>query len=481
MNDNQTQLDPQAVNLTKAIRQTESGGNFQAQGKSGEYGAYQFTEPTWDTYAKDAGVNVALKDATPEQQNQVAYAKIKQWKDAGNNIGQIASMWNAGEKNKDAYLNGNSGTNKYGVHYDTGAYAKSVATAYQTLKGGGQVQADPNNPSSVQSSQNPGRLSFSDALKQAGVQTQAQSSSQDDSLSSELTGRANDVGTAVSDTLSGKINPIHGIANAAGAIAGGIGDVVNKGIELIPGVKAGEDWLSQTLGKAVNTPTGQSVVKSIQSFSQAHPELSDYIKDGFNIVTALPILDGVGSIGASVVGKALEGSVVKGVSEDIIKSVGRDFAENGGEDTVKSMVQNRVLPTVEKGVYNTDAAMQKLDSLVDSGVIDAKSGEADSIKSMLDSIDGKPHTQGTIMKAAHSGLKAAGTFAGEQLGNMTGHPLAGAGLGYLGGAGAEKLAQGASERVVNSSLKGIGKDTLKTLAKKSVRGITGALLQKANH
>ena len=154
MQDTQTQLDPQAVNLTKAIRQTESGGNFTAQGKSGEYGAYQFTQPTWDTYSKEAGINVPLDQATPEQQNQVAYTKIKQWKDAGNNIGQIASMWNAGEGNKEAYLDNNTGTNKYGVHYDTGAYAKSVATAYQTLKNGGQVQADPNNPSSTAAPQN---------------------------------------------------------------------------------------------------------------------------------------------------------------------------------------------------------------------------------------------------------------------------------------------------------------------------------------
>ncbi len=142
-------LDPQVVNLTKAIRQTESGGDFTAKGKSGEYGAYQFTEPTWKTYASKYGINKPLKDATPQEQNEVVYKKIKEWKDAGNNVGQIASMWNAGESNKDAYLGGHSGTNKYGVHYDTGAYAKSVASAYQSLKTGGQVGVDPSNPSSI--------------------------------------------------------------------------------------------------------------------------------------------------------------------------------------------------------------------------------------------------------------------------------------------------------------------------------------------
>lgn len=130
-----TQLDPDAVNLAKSIRHVESGGNFQSEGKSGEYGAYQFTEPTWNSYAKQYGISTPLKQATPEQQNEVAYKKIKEWKDQGRNVGEIASMWNAGEGRKDAYITGNSGTNSYGASYDTAAYAKNVATIYHQFKG----------------------------------------------------------------------------------------------------------------------------------------------------------------------------------------------------------------------------------------------------------------------------------------------------------------------------------------------------------
>src|SRR5258708_5460417 len=113
-----TQLDPDAVNLAKSIRHVESGNDFQSEGKSGEYGGYQFTEPTWNTYAKEAGINVPLRQSTPEQQNEVAYKKIKQWKDQGKNVGEISSMWNAGEGKPNAYLEGNSGVNDKGVHYD---------------------------------------------------------------------------------------------------------------------------------------------------------------------------------------------------------------------------------------------------------------------------------------------------------------------------------------------------------------------------
>lgn len=141
-------LDNDAVNLAKAIRQTESGGNFQAQGKSGEYGAYQFTEPTWNTYAQKYGMNVPLKNATKEQQNEIAYKQIKEWKDQGLNPGQIASMWNSGKP--DAYLDPNyKGVNKQGIQFDVPAYAKSVATAYQKIKQGGQASIDPQNPSST--------------------------------------------------------------------------------------------------------------------------------------------------------------------------------------------------------------------------------------------------------------------------------------------------------------------------------------------
>jgi len=154
--DNQP-LDQDVVALTKAIRQSESGGNFSVRGKSNEYGAYQFTPDTWNATASKYGVNVPLEQATKEQQNKVAYSRIKEWKDSGKNVGQIASMWNAGEDESGAYTgkfsNGQAsiGKNKFGVQFDVPSYAKSVATAYHTIKGGGQVGIDPTNPSSVSS------------------------------------------------------------------------------------------------------------------------------------------------------------------------------------------------------------------------------------------------------------------------------------------------------------------------------------------
>lgn len=157
----QEQINPVAINMAKAIRQTESGGNYAAKGASGEFGAYQFTEPTWNNAAKKYGINVPLQSATREQQNEVAVKQINDWITSGKakDVGAVASMWNAGEGEPNAYLgtfsNGrpSEGVNSYGVKYSVPEYAKSVATAYQTIKQGGQVGIDPNNPSSTSGTQ----------------------------------------------------------------------------------------------------------------------------------------------------------------------------------------------------------------------------------------------------------------------------------------------------------------------------------------
>lgn len=139
--DTQT-LDPKIIALTQAIRQTESGGNFQAKGASGEYGAYQFLPSTFANLSqKYLGQKVDLQSATPAQQNEVAYKQVADWKAQGLNVGQIASSWNAGPGEPDAYTgkfsNGKSsvGKNSMGVAFDVPTYAAKVATAYQTLKG----------------------------------------------------------------------------------------------------------------------------------------------------------------------------------------------------------------------------------------------------------------------------------------------------------------------------------------------------------
>lgn len=129
-----TGLNPTAFFLTKAIKQTETNGSanqYTAPGKSGEYGAYQFTEPTWNTFSKQyLGSAVPLKQATPEQQNEVAYKAIADQLSQGHTQSEVASWWNSGKY--DAAATG-TGTNKYGAAYDVPGYVNKVKNNYQSV------------------------------------------------------------------------------------------------------------------------------------------------------------------------------------------------------------------------------------------------------------------------------------------------------------------------------------------------------------
>lgn len=347
------QLDPDAVNLAKAIRQTESGGNFTAQGKSGEYGGYQFTEPTWNAWSKKYGVNVPLQQATPEQQNEVAYKQIKEWKDAGNNVGNIASLWNSGKP--DAYLDTNyKGTNSHGVAYDVPAYAKSVATAYQSLKAGNSVGVDQNNPSSVGTAYKPPQPGF---FQQA---------------SQDVAGGLGGAADALSNAAQGKINPLSGVLQGVGALAGGVNNLVNTGLTHLPivggAIKGAEDLVGQGVGALANTGPGKAVVGAAQGFSQAHPELAGDIGAGANI---LGTYYGLGAGGAlkDVAGKA----VGTALGRDPLASIVSDISPEIKAGTVKGtndVLQNGLIKSPMTGRVSrvTDPVMQETARVIKDAV-----------------------------------------------------------------------------------------------------------------
>jgi hypothetical protein len=61
-----------------------------------------------------------------DNETYVVKQKVLKWIDEGKTTSQIASMWNAGEGNENAYQENWRGTNSHGVSYDTPTYAKNV-------------------------------------------------------------------------------------------------------------------------------------------------------------------------------------------------------------------------------------------------------------------------------------------------------------------------------------------------------------------
>ena len=171
---------------------------------------------------------------------------------------------------------------------------------------------------------------------------------QEQGLGQELIGRTQQAGQAISNTISGKINPVSGVIQSVGAGAGAIGDVIGAGLELIPGVKQLEGLLGQGVGKLAQTSIGQSVSKSIQSFSQEHPEISADIGAGFDIITAIPILKGLGvlkNIGADAISQGLKSIVVKGFAKDLAESATTKTAQRlFSQDIVDTAIKEGVVP-----------------------------------------------------------------------------------------------------------------------------------------
>lgn len=123
-----------AVDVTKALGYTENGGkpdiNNTKAGKTGELKSiFQITPATWKNYSKQVfGKEVPL---TPDNESHVVLHKVNDWLNKGYHPDQIASMWNAGVGEPDAYngkfTDGTSskGINKkYGVQYDVPGYVK---------------------------------------------------------------------------------------------------------------------------------------------------------------------------------------------------------------------------------------------------------------------------------------------------------------------------------------------------------------------
>lgn len=128
-----------AYAITRALAYQENGGSIDSiknpkAGKTGELKSiFQFEPETWK---KDAQQFLGDPNApmTPDNETKVVTSQVSKWIDKGYNSKQMASMWNAGVGEPDAYTgkfsDGSSsvGVNpKYGVKFDVPTYADNVA------------------------------------------------------------------------------------------------------------------------------------------------------------------------------------------------------------------------------------------------------------------------------------------------------------------------------------------------------------------
>lgn len=236
-----TTLDQDVINLAKAIREHETG-NRQVAGATGELASrYQFMPATWKSEAKRilGDENAPL---TLENENKVAYTRIKEWKDAGYNPAQIASMWNSG--NPDMYAKGNNGVGQSSqnpnITYNVPKYVESVYSKYQQEK----AKNPPQQIIEPTIQEEPKEPSYFDTLKEHSPMLRGVES---------ITGG---VGKALDFTSEKILRPTIGravgsvVENLGTGIGGAVGLVAGTGKELYD-VAKGDKFSFKDIGQAV--------------------------------------------------------------------------------------------------------------------------------------------------------------------------------------------------------------------------------------
>lgn len=175
-----------ANSVTKGLAYTENGGapdlSNPQPGKSGEMKSiFQYEPSTWK---KDAGEILGDPNAplTPENETHVAQQEVLGMLKKGMTVRQIASSWNAGENEPNAYTgkfkDGSSsvGKNKDGVSYDVPSYANKVlnyAKQFYQEKSGQQLPVSNQTSMNTQPNANDHLTAILSTIKQAsGGQTQ---------------------------------------------------------------------------------------------------------------------------------------------------------------------------------------------------------------------------------------------------------------------------------------------------------------------
>lgn len=316
----QSALDPQIVNLAQSIRQVESGNDPTAQGASGEYGAYQWEPSTWSAQSQAAGVDVPLKQATLEQQNEVAYKTLAGWKQQHPdwNIGNFASAWNAGEGNPDAYQNGNKGTNSSGVAYNTPAYAKKVADTYQQIKSQSLPQAPTSNLASDTIQPSSAGLS---SMPNAAMPGQSQGATP---------GLPNMPSAApVQPSTQPQTPPTAPGTDPSGGFLSGLQEDLNGsnpnsiGTQLENTAKGVGNFLLPSIGDTYNDLTGQNKKTALQQFGDAGSTL-------LGIASVIPGLDAVADPLEVARGADIAAEGASKAAPGLLSAVGKNAALGAG-------------------------------------------------------------------------------------------------------------------------------------------------------
>ena len=269
-----------------------------------------------------------------------------------------------------------------------------LAKAYQAELKGQNVQADPNNPSSVPSDKpQPDANGYITSAKLDTPTTQPPSTaSATDSLGQQMANRANYAAQGLSDAASGKINPLSGLLHVAGAAGGAIGDVTGDVLGAITPdfiKKPVMNAVSGAVNAVANTGLGKAAIGAGQNFAQSNPELAADAADLGNIAMAVPIFKGAGAVKGAVgtgiakaLGKDALSSTIDAISPEIKAGTKAGAANVGQRGTTKSFLLGKIsrvedpilretAPIIQENIPNFDKMKtfsEKLNAIQDDAI-----------------------------------------------------------------------------------------------------------------
>ncbi len=202
-----------------------------------------------------------------------------------------------------------------------------------------------------------------------------------ENLGQNLAARLSDASNAIAQGTQGQINPASAVLQSVGAVAGGVGDVVNAGLNKIPGVSSLEEGFNNIVGSLAKTSVGQSIVQAGMDVAAAHPEVAGDLGAVMNIASVLPMFKGVSLFKGAAMDAVsttfqnrLSGAATKELSEAMQKTItGRGLLEGPtkrGLNPIATIIGKpgaRFLPDVSVGAdgiarYSTSDSWGNLSS-----------------------------------------------------------------------------------------------------------------------
>jgi len=198
-------------------------------------------------------------------------------------------------------------------------------------------------------------------------------------LGQDLSNVGTGITKAVQDTQSGAINPASGVLQGAGAIAGGVGQIVDTGLSNLPlGLGKAYQYGSEKIGQAVGGAA--EATGATAAFNKLSPETQGNIGAAGNIASVVPFFKafGTGKRGfADAMTKLREPSIKKEAAGEIsdqltvVPKRQLDNAESRGLDPMGTVLNNKDFLPDEKDVngktkWDTTRATENLQKSIDA-------------------------------------------------------------------------------------------------------------------